>query len=66
MCHPLSGGTFRLESLFGTPSNGCPFLNTLILLKGAGDRGTGVAYRLHRAGFSIMALLATFPLLAAM
>lgn len=30
-----------------------PFRETLILLKGAGDLGTGVAYRLHRAGFPV-------------
>ncbi len=29
------------------------FPNTLILLKGAGDLGTGVAWRLHKAGFPI-------------
>ncbi len=30
------------------------FPDTLILLKGAGDLGTGVAYRLHRAGFPVL------------
>jgi len=30
------------------------FSNTLVLLKGAGDLGTGVAYRLHRAGFPVI------------
>lgn len=28
--------------------------NTLVLLKGAGDLGTGVAWRLHRAGFPVV------------
>jgi xanthine dehydrogenase accessory factor len=30
------------------------FPNTLILLKGAGDLGTGVAWRLHKAGFPVI------------
>jgi xanthine dehydrogenase accessory factor len=30
------------------------FPNTLILLKGAGDLGTGVAWRLHKAGFPVV------------
>ena len=30
------------------------FPNTFILLKGAGDLGTGVAWRLHRAGFPVI------------
>jgi xanthine dehydrogenase accessory factor len=30
------------------------FFDTLILLKGAGDLGTGVAWRLHRAGFPVI------------
>lgn len=30
------------------------FPNTLVLLKGAGDLGTGVAWRLHKAGFPII------------
>ena len=30
------------------------FPDTLILLKGAGDLGTGVAWRLHRAGFPVI------------
>lgn len=30
------------------------FSDTLVLLKGAGDLGTGVAWRLHRAGFPIV------------
>ncbi len=30
------------------------FLNTRILLKGAGDLGTGVAWRLHKAGFPVV------------
>src|SRR5512143_297028 len=30
------------------------FKNTLILVKGAGDLGTGVAWRLHRAGFPVI------------
>ncbi len=28
--------------------------DTLVLVRGAGDLGTGVAYRLHRAGFTVM------------
>jgi xanthine dehydrogenase accessory factor len=30
------------------------FSDFLILVRGAGDLGTGVAYRLHRAGFTVM------------
>src|SRR5512137_1664778 len=30
------------------------FQNCLILVKGAGDLGTGVAWRLHRAGFPVV------------
>jgi xanthine dehydrogenase accessory factor len=30
------------------------FANTLILLKGSGDLGTGVAWRLHKAGFPVV------------
>ncbi len=30
------------------------FPNTLVLLKGAGDLGTGVAWRLHKAGFPVV------------
>lgn len=30
------------------------FENTLVLVKGAGDLGTGVAWRLHRAGFPVI------------
>ncbi|MBI5031946.1 MAG: EF2563 family selenium-dependent molybdenum hydroxylase system protein [Chloroflexi bacterium] len=30
------------------------FHDSLVLLKGAGDLGTGVAYRLHRAGFPVI------------
>ncbi len=30
------------------------FPNSLILIKGAGDLGTGVAWRLHRAGFPVL------------
>lgn len=28
--------------------------DTLVLVRGAGDLGTGVAYRLHWAGFTVM------------
>ncbi len=31
-----------------------PFSDTLLLIKGAGDLGTGVAWRLHKAGFPIV------------
>src|SRR5918912_2713844 len=30
------------------------FPNTLILIKGGGDLGTGVAWRLHKAGFPVV------------
>ncbi|MDE3091842.1 MAG: hypothetical protein KGJ80_20920 [Chloroflexota bacterium] len=30
------------------------FPSTLVLLKGAGDLGTGVAWRLHKAGFPVV------------
>lgn len=38
------------------------FKNTLVLLKGAGDLGTGVAYRLHRAGFPVIVTELAQPL----
>lgn len=31
-----------------------PFSDTLVLIKGAGDLATGVAWRLHRCGFSVV------------
>src|SRR5450759_4086248 len=37
-----------------TVDNMLLFPNTLILLKGAGDLGTGVAWRLHKAGFPVI------------
>lgn len=38
------------------------FSHTLILLKGAGDLGTGVAWRLHRAGFPVVVTELAQPL----
>lgn len=38
------------------------FPNTLVLIKGGGDLGTGVAWRLHRAGFPIVITERASPL----
>jgi len=39
------------------------FLNTPILIKGAGDLATGVAYRLHRSGFPLLMTELPTPLM---
>ena len=38
------------------------FKNTWVLIKGAGDLGTGVAWRLHKAGFSVVITELAYPL----
>lgn len=39
------------------------FSNTLVLIKGAGDLATGVAYRLHRSGFPLLMTELPMPLM---
>jgi xanthine dehydrogenase accessory factor len=41
---------------------GVCFLEALILLRGGGDLATGVALRLHRAGFPVVVLELARPL----
>jgi xanthine dehydrogenase accessory factor len=42
--------------------NNSPFSDTLILIKGAGDLATGVAWRLHRCGFPVVMTELSRPL----